>query len=214
MMLKGIEELGKVWREIKNRPVIKRYLVAYFVYSMGVQTIMLMAVIFADKEIDWGNDGGKTGLIISVLIIQFIAIVGAGVFSRLSKRLGNIKVLKGAVLIWILVCVWAYYITTPLDFYFTAAAVGFVMGGIQALSRSTFSKLIPDNTVDHASYFSFYDVLEKWGIVLGTFSYGMAEALTGSLRNSIFALTAFFIIGYILLLFVPRHERLAGTGHN
>jgi UMF1 family MFS transporter len=214
MMLKGIEELGKVWREIKNRPVIKRYLAAYFVYSMGVQTIMLMAVIFADKEIDWGNDGGKTGLIISVLIIQFIAIVGAGVFSRLSKRLGNIKVLKGAVLIWILVCVWAYYITTPLDFYFTAAAVGFVMGGIQALSRSTFSKLIPDNTVDHASYFSFYDVLEKWGIVLGTFSYGMAEALTGSLRNSIFALTAFFIIGYILLLFVPRHERLAGTGHN
>lgn len=213
MLLKGIHELRKVWKDIRHKPVIKRYLAAFFVYSMGVQTIMLMAVIFADKEIAWGAEGGKTGLIISVLIIQFIAILGAGVFSRLSHRLGNIPVLRGAILIWMLVCIWAYYITTPVDFYFTAAAVGFVMGGTQALSRSTFSKLIPDDTVDHASYFSFYDVLEKIGIVMGTFSYGMAEWLTGSLRNSIFALTLFFLAGYILLMFVPRHHRLSGKTH-
>ena len=134
-----------------------------------------------------------------------IAIIGAAAFSRLSKRLGNVTVLKGAVSLWFLTCVWAYYIVTPTDFYITAAIVGFVMGGIQALSRSTYSKILPE-TEDHASYFSFYDVLEKIGIVIGTFSYGFIEGFTGSLRNSIFALGTFFIVGLILLFFIPKHN--------
>lgn len=203
---KGLQELKKVWKEIQELPLIKGFLPAFFVYSMGVQTVLLMAVLFAAKEIDWGDDSkSKTGLIISVLIIQFIAIFGAGVFSRASKYFGNIRVLKVAVLIWFLVCVWAYFIHTPTDFYITAASVGFVMGGIQALSRSTYSKILPE-TQDHASYFSFYDVLEKLGIVLGTFSYGFIEGFTGSLRNSIFALGAFFLVGFLLLYFVPKHN--------
>ncbi len=203
---KGLLELRKVWLEIKEIKLIKRYLLAFFVYSMGVQTVLLMAVLFAAKEVDWGDDSaGKTGLIISVLIIQFIAIVGASAFSRLSKRLGNIKVLKVAVFLWFLTCIWAYYIVSPMDFYITAGIVGFVMGGIQALSRSTYSKVLPE-TEDHASYFSFYDVLEKLGIVIGTFSYGIIEGLTGSLRNSIFALGTFFVVGLILLYFVPKHD--------
>ncbi len=203
---KGIQELKKVWDELKHIKLIKRYLLAFFVYSMGVQTVLLMAVLFAAKEVDWGDDAaGKTGLIVSVLIIQFIAIIGAGVFSRLSKIFGNIIVLKGAVSMWFLTCIWAYFIVTPIDFYITAAIVGFVMGGVQALSRSTYSKVLPE-TEDHASYFSFYDVLEKLGIVIGTFSYGIIEGLTGSLRNSIFALGAFFVVGLILLYFVPKHD--------
>lgn len=203
---KGLQELKKVWDELKHIKLIKRYLLAFFVYSMGVQTVLLMAVLFAAKEVDWGDDAaGKTGLIVSVLIIQFIAIIGAAAFSRLSKRLGNVTVLKGAVSLWFLTCVWAYYIVTPTDFYITAAIVGFVMGGIQALSRSTYSKILPE-TEDHASYFSFYDVLEKIGIVIGTFSYGFIEGFTGSLRNSIFALGTFFIVGLILLFFIPKHN--------
>ena len=203
---KGIQELKKVWNELKHIKLIKSYLGAFFVYSMGVQTVLLMAVLFAAKEVDWGSDdAGKTGLIISVLLIQFIAIIGAGLFSRMSKKFGNIRVLKVAVFMWVLICTWAYFIETPVDFYITAGIVGFVMGGIQALSRSTYSKMLPE-TEDHASYFSFYDVLEKIGIVIGTLSYGLIEAITGSLRNSIFALAAFFVVGLILLFFVPKHD--------
>ena len=203
---KGLQEIKKVWDQIQDIEVIKRYLSAFFVYSMGVQTVLLMAVLFAAEEIDWGDDtNGKTGLIISVLIIQFIAILGAGVFSRLSKKIGNINVLKIAVFIWFFVCAWAYTITTPVDFYITAASVGFVMGGVQALSRSTYSKMLPETT-DHASFFSFYDVLEKIGIFIGMFSFGWVVQVSGSMRNSIFALGAFFIVGFILLFFVPKHK--------
>tara|TARA_B110000285_G_C15139131_1_gene629416 strand:- start:1822 stop:3114 length:1293 start_codon:yes stop_codon:yes gene_type:complete len=203
---KGLQEIKKVWDQIQDIEVIKRYLAAFFVYSMGVQTVLLMAVLFAAEEIDWGDDTkGKTGLIISVLIIQFIAILGAGVFSRLSKKIGNINVLKIAVFIWFFVCAWAYTITTPVDFYITAASVGFVMGGVQALSRSTYSKMLPETT-DHASFFSFYDVLEKIGIFIGMFSFGWVVQVSGSMRNSIFALGAFFIVGFILLFFVPKHK--------
>lgn len=205
-LFKGLKELVKVFKEVRQIKVIKRYLLAFFVYSMGVQTVLLMAVLFAAEEIDWGDDAkGKTGLIVSVLIIQFIAIIGAGVFSRMSKKFGNIRVIKVAVVVWFLVCIWAYFIYTPVDFYITAGLVGFVMGGIQALSRSTYSKMLPE-TDDHASYFSFYDVLEKMGIFIGMFSYGYLVQLTGSQRNSIFALGAFFIVGLILLFFVPKHK--------
>jgi UMF1 family MFS transporter len=205
---KGFKELKKVWGELKEMPVIKRYLLSFFVYSMGVQTVMIMATLFAAKEINWAEDGAKTGLIVSVLIIQFIAIAGAYLFSWLSKKWGNIKALTLSLFIWIGICVGAYYIHEPIEFYIIAGIVGLVMGGIQSLSRSTYSKILPE-TKDHASFFSFYDVLEKIGIVIGTFSYGLIEGLTGSMRNSIFALVSFFILGLILLYFVPKNEQLA-----
>lgn len=206
----GLKELQKVWLEIKEMKLIKRFLSAFFVYSMGVQTVMVMAVLFAAKEVDWGSGPeGKTGLIISVLIIQFIAIIGASVFSRMSSRIGNISVLKIAVIIWASVCAVAFFISTPVEFYFVAATVGFVMGGIQALSRSTYSKMLPE-TLDHASYFSFYDVLEKLAIVIGTFSFGFIEGWTGSIRNSVLILIVFFAVGFVLLFFVPRSRALEG----
>lgn len=204
LFFNGLKELQKVWHEIKEIEIIKRFLSAFFVYSMGVQTVMVMAVLFAAKEVNWGPDAaGRTGLIISVLIIQFIAILGAWVFSKLSSRIGNVSVLKIAVIIWALVCAFAYFISTPIQFYFVAATVGFVMGGIQALSRSTYSKMLPE-TEDHASYFSFYDVLEKLAIVIGTFTFGFIDGMTGSIRNSVLILIVFFVVGFILLFFIPK----------
>lgn len=202
---KGWKELKKVWYQLKELKTIRRYLISFFVFSMGVQTVMLMATLFAAKEIEWGEDQAKIGLIISVLIIQFVAIGGAYLLSWLSARWGNIKALALTLYIWIGICVIAWFIHSPIEFYFTAALVGLVMGGIQSLSRSTYSKLVPE-TKDYASFFSFYDVLEKLGIVIGTFSYGFIEGITGSMRNSIIALISFFILGLILLFRVPKKQ--------
>jgi len=207
---KGWKELRSVWNQLKELKTIRRYLISFFVFSMGVQTVMLMATLFAAKEIDWGTDGAKTGLIISVLIIQFIAIGGAYLLSWLSSKWGNVKALSLTLFIWIGICVAAWFIHSPLEFYIIAGVVGLVMGGIQSLSRSTYSKLVPE-TKDYASFFSFYDVLEKLGIVIGTFSYGFIEGLTGSMRNSIIALISFFILGLILLYRVPRNKVIAAN---
>jgi len=146
-------------------------------------------------------------LIVSVLIIQFIAIGGAYLFAWTSSKIGNIQSISISLLIWIGICVAAYFIRKPLEFYVLASVVGLVMGGVQSLSRSTYSKLLP-STTDHASFFSFYDVLEKLGIVIGTVSYGFIEGFTGSMRNSVLALMGFFIIGLILLFWVPQKKVL------
>ncbi|NQV52306.1 MAG: MFS transporter [Flavobacteriales bacterium] len=207
MFAKGFQELRNVWNDLSTQFNLKAFLRSFFVYSMGVQTVMLMAVLFAKKEVDWG-DGGDAGLIVSILIIQFVAILGAYLFAQMSKRVGNIKVLAAALVIWVGVCFSAYFISTPAQFYILAAVVGLVMGGIQALSRSTYSKLIPE-TLDHASYFSFYDVVEKLGIVIGTLLFGLIEGVTSSMRNSALALLVFFLVGLILLLFVKKDERIA-----
>lgn len=206
---KGFDELKKVWKELKPQKSLKRFLAAFFTYSMGVQTIMLMAVFFGTKEIAWEEGEMQTGLIISILVIQFIAVAGAYLMAFLSKKIGNIKTLGIVVFIWILICIVAYaFVYTPLHFYLIAAVIGFVMGGIQSLSRSTYSKLLPE-TEDHASYFSFYDVLEKMGIVIGTFFFGFIEGMF-SIRESVLMLIVFFVIGFLLLLRVPKTEALSG----
>lgn len=207
MIAKGYEELRKVWNELPTQFNLKAFLRSFFVYSMGVQTVMLMAVLFAKKEIEWG-DQGDAGLIVSILIIQFVAILGAFLFARMSKKVGNVKVLGAALMIWVLVCLAAFFIQTPLHFYILAAVVGLVMGGIQALSRSTYSKLLPD-TKDHASYFSFYDVLEKLGIVIGTLLFGVIEGVTSSMRNSALVLMLFFLVGFLLLMTMKKDDRIA-----
>jgi UMF1 family MFS transporter len=207
---KGFKELKKVWQQFAGNKALKRYLASFFVYSMGVQTIMLMAVFFGTKEIDWPTpEEESSGLIISILLIQFIAVAGAYLTAFISKKIGNIKALAIIVFIWILICIGAYaFVHTPLQFYITAAIIGFVMGGIQSLSRSTYSKLLPE-TEDHASFFSFYDVLEKLGIVFGTFGFGFIEGMF-SIRESVLMLIVFFIVGFLLLLRVPKTEVLKG----
>lgn len=232
-LTKGFSELKKVWKQMSDNIPLKRYLAAFFTYSMGVQTIMLMAVFFGTKEIDWmvGLDFSnltetgadllaikkemadkkmQTGLIISILVIQFIAVAGAYLMAYLSKKIGNIKTLGIVVFIWAIICVVAYaFVYTPTHFYLIAAAIGFVMGGVQSLSRSTYSKLLPADTEDHTSYFSFYDVLEKMGIVIGTFFFGFIEGMF-SIRESVLMLIVFFVIGFLLLLRVPKTEALRG----
>jgi UMF1 family MFS transporter len=201
VIFKGFKELWKVWNELKHIKQLKRYLIAFFIYSMGVQTVMIVAVLFAKKEIVGLDDGN---LITSVLLIQFVGIFGSFLFSRISKKIGNIKALGISLVIWIAICIGTYaFVYTPNSFYVVACAVGLVMGGIQSLSRSTYSKLLPV-TEDNASYFSFYDVCEKIGIVIGMFSFGMIEGITGGMRNSILALIIFFIGGFIMLLTIPK----------
>lgn len=199
VLASGYNELRKIWNALKSNKVLKRYLSAFFIYSMAVQTIMLAATYFAVEELDWGKQDSTTGLIISILLIQLIAIVGANYTAKLSNKIGNIKTLIWVICIWILICGFAYFIKTPIQFYITAASVGLVMGGIQALSRSTYSKLIPLGSEDTASYFSFYDVAEKIGLTIGLFLYGFVAQITGSMRYSILFLITFFIIGLIIL---------------
>jgi len=202
-LYRGFLELRKVWREVKDNKTITRFLSAYFIYNMGIQTVMLMAVIFASQEINWPIDSATgekdtSGLIISIILIQLVAIGGAISMSRLSKWWGNVRVLQIAISIWILICVIAYQIHEPSSFYALAAMVGFVMGGSQSLSRSTYSKMLPE-TEDHASYFSFFDVLEKIGLVIGPACFGLINGFSGQMRLSVLLITGFFVFGLFLL---------------
>ncbi|MCK8520048.1 MFS transporter [Aquimarina sp. D1M17] len=206
VLFNGFKELKMIWKALKNNLRLRRYLSAFFVYSMAVQTIMLIATYFGIEELDWGEQDATTGLIISILLIQLVAVLGAYLTSKASSKFGNIKTLIVINFVWIALCIYAYTITTPVQFYVAAAIVGMVMGGIQALSRSTYSKFLPEDAVDTASYFSFYDVSEKIGIVIGMFSYGLIAQLTGSIRYSILFLILFFVVGLLLLFRVPRTE--------
>ena len=198
---KGFNELKKVYSDIKTRKNLKQFLTSYFFYNMGVQTVMVVAVLFAHEEITWPDEKTeRNSLITSILLIQFLGIAGSFLFSYLSKKIGNIKGLIVAILFWIFICVFTYFIVhLPIQFYIVAACVGLVMGGVQALSRSTYSKYLPE-TEDNTSYFSFYDVIEKLGMIIGTVSFGLISQATGGMRNAILSLIIFFIVGLLLIL--------------
>jgi UMF1 family MFS transporter len=199
VMVSGFQELKKVWGNVKQMPYLKRFLFSFFFYSMGVQTVMLVATIFGEKELNLPT----SKLIATILLLQIVAIPGAMLMSYLSsKKYGNVNVLIGVVIIWIGACIAAYFIHTEFQFYALAGVIGLIMGGIQSLSRSTYSKFLPQDSPDHTSYFSFYDVTEKVALVFGMFSFGYIEELTGSMRNSVIALTLFFVLGLLFLFFV------------
>jgi len=207
ILFNGFRELQKAGQLIQQIQPLKRYLTAFFVYSMAVQTIMLIAAYFGEKEVQWGSDSKRTiGLIISILVIQLVAIFGAWVTSRLVEKYGNINVLVLLNFLWILICMYANFVITPNDFYIAAFCVGLVMGGIQSLSRSTYSKLIPTDSKDTTSFFSFYDVAEKIGIVIGMFTYGYIADITGRIQNAILFFIVFFCVGLLLLLRVPKNK--------
>ncbi|MEN9686151.1 MAG: hypothetical protein RLZZ28_1937 [Bacteroidota bacterium] len=200
----GYKELNKVWKQLNKLPVLKRYLGAFFFYNMGVQTVMLAATLYGKSELNIPTQN----LIIAILIIQLIAIPGSFLMARLSDKIGNFKALMVTVSLWMILCIIGYKI--PRDgineFYILAVLVGFVMGGIQSLSRSTYAKLMPE-TRDTTSFFSFYDVTEKIAIVIGMFSFGYINELTGSQRNSVLALVAFFAIGLVLLVYASLTQQ-------
>lgn len=192
----GFKELSKVFKSVQRLPLLKRFLPAFFFYSVGVQTIMLVAANFGAKELKMPEES----LISIILIIQFVAIAGAAITARLSTKFGNVKVLISIVALWTLICGGVYFITNSQQFYVASVLVGIVMGGVQSISRSTFSKYIPQNIPDTASYFSFYDVTEKLSIVVGLFTFGLVESLTNEMRNSALVLDGFFVIGLLLLV--------------
>ena len=198
IVLNGFKELIDVWNELKNILVIKKYLIAFFIYSSALQTVLLIAAYFGEQEIIWPEDEKTLGLIVSILLIQLIAIFGAIFTSKLSEKYGNIFTLIILNLFWAFLCIGAYFITQPIEFYFAAALVGLVMGGIQALSRSTFSKMIPE-TENTTSYFSFYDVSQKVSIVFGMTIFAFLDQITGSMRTSILFFMLIFLIGAFLL---------------
>jgi UMF1 family MFS transporter len=171
---------------------------------MGVQTVMLLAPLFGDKEV------GMTAneMIYIVLILQIVAIGGAYVFALISKFRGNGFAISATLIIWIFICIMGYFLKDKMSFYGLAGLLGFVMGGVQSISRSTWSKLIPEGTKDTASFFSFYDVTEKLSIVIGSFSYGLIDQITGSMRNSMVFMSLFFIGGFVILQFAKLKRNL------
>lgn len=195
----GYQELGKVWKQLKAVNVLHRFLYAFFFYSVGVQTIMLVATAFGAKVLKMET----SELIATILIIQLVAIAGANLMSLLAKKIGNIKVLMMVVSVWVGVCIVAYFIQSKYQFFALAGLVGLIMGGIQSLSRSTYSKLLPENTHDTASFFSFYDVTEKVGIVIGLATFAFIEEHS-NIRNSALTLTLFFIVGFVMLIVVLK----------
>jgi len=196
VITKGFQEVYKVYKKIKKNTNIKRFLAAVFFYSAGVQTVIYLATVFAKEELHFGTDE----LIIIVLILQLVAIVGAYIFAEISDRLGNKAGLLIMVFIWLAITAIAYFIQSKQQFYVLAALVGMVMGGIQSQSRSSYSKLIGSETGDLTSYFSFFDIVLKLSIVIGTFAFGIVNQLTGDLRKSVLSLAFFFLAGFILLL--------------
>ncbi len=204
---KGYRELRVVFKDILTRKQLRRFLGSYFMYNMGVQTVMIMAVPFAAKAIHWESAQQRNqNLIVSILIIQFLGILGAFLMSRLSRVIGNLKTIGIVIFLWVVICYCVYqFVYTPVQFYMVAASVGLVMGGIQAMSRSTYSKMLPE-TEDHASYFSFFDVSEKIGLAIGTISFGLIEGITGGIRQSVLSLIVTFLLGFLLLLRVPKSD--------
>ena len=207
LFTQGYKELHKVWLELKTQPLLKQFLFSFFFYNMGVQTIMLAATLYGKSELNIPT----TNLIIAILIIQLVAIPGALLMAKLASKWGNFNTIMVAILIWIGGCIMGYYLprNSVMPFYSLAIVVGFVMGGIQSVSRSTYSKLMPE-THDTTSYFSFYDVTEKVAIVIGMFSFGFINEITGSQRNSVLTLCIFFIIGFFLLYRTSKLKGHAG----
>ncbi len=205
ILSKGYQEFNKVWQQAKQLPNLKRFLLSFFFYSAGVQTVLALASLFAGLEMKMESDE----LIIVILLLQVLALVGAWVFAKVSDAIGNKAGLVVMLLLWTVVCVFGYFVDGKTQFYVMAAAVGLVMGGVQSQSRATYSKLLPPGVKDTTSFFSFYDVLEKAATALGSFSFALTGQLSGGLRVAVLVLAGFFLIGLVILLKVKiAHERV------
>jgi len=192
----GYKELRLVFNQIKKSYKLRMYLTGFFFLMMGLLTTMFMAATYGEKQVGLKEDV----LIPTVLAIQLVGMLGAWMFARISEKLGNLRALMITIVAWIFICIGAYFITNATGFLIAAFFIGIVMGGSQSLARSTYSKMLPADTTDHTSFFSFYDVMEKLATVAGTFSFGAIEALTGSMRFSVLAITIFFVISLVFIL--------------
>ncbi len=198
----GFKELKKVWVQLKSLKQTRLFLLAFALYSLGTQTVMYMATIFGEEVVDM-EEAELIGL---VLVLQLIAIPGAYGFSYLSSKKGNLYSIKASLIVWVAVCIAAYFLTggMKIEYFVIGIFVGLVMGGVQSMSRSTYAKLIPAKTDDTASFFSFYETLEKVSIAMGTFIYGLVRQQTNDISNSALVLTLFFVAGLIVLQFMKK----------
>ena len=188
-----------MWIILKKKPVLKTFLLSFFIYSIALQTVILVATYFGESEVNWSDEEKTSGLIISILIIQLIAVLGSILAAFFSKKIGNLNTLILFNLLWSGLCIYGYFVYEPIQFYIAAAFVGFAMGGIQSLSRSTFSKFLP-KTTNTTSFFSFYDIAQKLSIVIGTFLFATIDQITGSMRSAIIFFLIFFVLGAIILI--------------
>jgi UMF1 family MFS transporter len=200
--LGGWKELSHVYDEIKQNETIRSFLASFFLFNLGAQTVMYLGALFGSEELHLPTDA----LIITILLIQLIAIPGAYFCAKLSSKIGNIQGLFLIVCVWILICGYAYTVKTQMNFYLLASGIGFVMGGIQSMSRATFAKLCPTGEKDTASYFSFYDVCDRLSTVLGTFIFGLIIQLTGNMRNGILVLGVVFMLSLYFLIKIIRSK--------
>jgi MFS transporter, UMF1 family len=204
---RGFHEVFNVFGYIRKHKSMYRFLLSFFFFSMGVQTIIIVASLFGKAELGISD----TMLIMTILIIQLVAILGAFIFGKVSTRFGNRTSLLWMLAIWIFICFSAYSVHNEIQFYILSALVGLVMGGIQSQARSTWSKLIPSDTTDTASYFSFYDSTEKLAIVIGMLGFGIIEQVTGSMRNSTLLLSLFFIVSFLIIAFTKLKKEESST---
>lgn len=203
VLTNGYKELRIVFNQVRKSYKLTTFLTGFFFLMMGVLTTMFMAATYGEKEMGLKEDV----LIPTILAIQLVGMLGAWMFARISEKLGNLRALMITIVSWTLICIGAYFITNSIQFLTAAFFIGLVMGGSQSLARSTYSKMLPADTTDHTSFFSFYDVMEKLATVAGTFSFGVIEALTGSMRYSVLAITVFFMISLVFILLLYRRTR-------
>lgn len=201
---RGNKEVKKVFDEVKKDKSISNYLISFFFFSAGVQTVVYVASVFASKVLNFAPEE----LIKLILLIQVVAIIGAYLMTFISKSIGNKKTMILQIFIWMVICAVASQVENKDAFYIIAAFVGMVIGGIQSLARSSYSKMIPRED-DLTSYYSFLDILYKLSIVVGTFAFGIVEDITGDMRNSILLLSFFFIIA-IFFMFRVNPKRING----
>ena len=204
VLTNGYKELRVVFNQIKKSYKLSMYLTGFFFLMMGVLTTMFMAATYGEKEMGLKEDV----LIPTILVIQLVGMLGAWMFARISEKLGNMRALMITIVAWTFICIGAYFITNTIQFVTAAFFIGIVMGGSQSLARSTYSKMLPEDTTDHTSFFSFYDVMEKLATVAGTFSFGVIEAITGSMRYSVLAITVFFLLSLIFMFLLLKRTRL------
>jgi UMF1 family MFS transporter len=210
VLTNGYRELRQVFNHIRASFKLSMFLTGFFFLMMGVLTTMFMAATYGEKEIGLKADV----LIPTILVIQLVGMLGAWMFARISEKIGNLRALMITIVVWTLICIGAYFITNTIQFVIAALFIGLVMGGSQSLARSTYSKMLPPDTTDHTSFFSFYDVMEKLATVAGTFSFGVIEALTGSMRFSVLAITLFFILSLVFMFLLFHRTRIEARANN
>jgi UMF1 family MFS transporter len=205
----GFKELKTTIKDVRKYPETLKFLIAYLFYNDGIQTVIAISGTYAILELKLT----EISLVIAILIVQITALSGALLLAKLSNRIGAKRVILITLLIWTLMVVITYGLPAGQQnpYLVIAAGIGFVLGGSQALSRSLYSQVIP--RAQEAQYFSFYEISERGTSWLGTLAFGIAFGLTGSYRQSVLLIIAFFVIGGLLLLRVNIRQAITESGN-